>query len=67
MKQTTNKTIALNLNGFKGKPTTIITLFKDKAKDEGWNDGEIEDVVNEAMRLMDYDHLIETIKSYCTT
>ncbi len=67
MKQTFSKTVSLNLDGFKGRPTTLLTLFKDKAKQEGWTDNEINEVVTEAERLLDYDHLIETIRSYCTT
>ena len=65
MKHTIHKTVCLNLDGFKGEPSTLISLFRDKAQKQGWSIDEINSVVNEAMRLMDYDHLIETIKEYC--
>ena len=65
MKTTIHKTIQLNLAGFKGKASTLLQLFGDIAKKEGWSEKEIQEVKTEAMRLMDYDHCIETIRTYC--
>ncbi|QMU63558.1 MAG: hypothetical protein GKR88_04210 [Flavobacteriaceae bacterium] len=65
MKITINKTVNLNLKGFKGKSSTLLQLFSDVAKKEGWSEREIYLVKAEALRLLDYDHLLETIKSYC--
>lgn len=84
MKHTIHKTVSLNLDGFKGEPVALISLFRDKAQKQGWSKDEteparfvnsylsnrnyhkqIESVVTKVMRLMDYHHLIETIKKHC--
>lgn len=65
MKTITKKTIPLNIKGFKGKPSTLLQLFSDVAKKQGWSEKEITLVKSEALRLLDYDHCLETIKSYC--
>lgn len=65
MKPTHNKMIDLDLRGFKGNPQTLLSLFKHIAKRESWSDEEIDAVIEEATKLEDYQHLIETIREYC--
>lgn len=65
MEQEINKTVNLDLDCYEGNEDIIIGLFTHVALREGWSYEEINAVVKEALRLKDYDHLIETFKSYC--
>lgn len=65
MKKIINKTVNLDLVDVNGNAFMIMSVFSRQAKRENWTQDEINTVITEANRLKDYDHLIETIKSYC--
>ena len=65
MKQEINKTINLDIEGYESNENIIIGLFTYIAMHEGWSEEESNIVIDEALRLQDYDHFMETIKSHC--
>jgi hypothetical protein len=59
-----SKKINLILVGIDGNAYSIMGAFQKQARKEGWKKEEIESVLNEAMSS-DYNHLLQTIMSYC--
>lgn len=65
MNTTHNKMIDFDFRGFKGSTQAILELFQHLAKEEGWTSQEIQNVIAEATKHDDEDHLIETIIEHC--
>mgnify|MGYP000454018693 FL=1 len=65
MNTTHNKMIDFDFRGFKGTTQAILELFQHLAKEEGWTSEEIQNVIAEATKNGDEDHLIETIIEHC--
>lgn len=65
MNTTHNKMIDFDFRGFKGTTQAILELFQHLAKEEGWTSQEIQNVITEATKHDDEDHLIATILEYC--
>lgn len=64
MKKRIDKTVNLNVVNPSVNVFMLIGLFKGQAKEEGWSDEEINQVVDEA-NSGDYKHLVATIKNHC--
>ncbi|KGL59147.1 hypothetical protein [Polaribacter sp. Hel1_85] len=65
MKTEINKTINLDIGEYRTNVDTFSALFRHVATREGWSSQEIDIVIEEALRLNDYDHFFETLASYC--
>lgn len=59
-----NKTINLNLDGLDGNAFALLGAFRHQAKREGWAVEEIDAVITKATSG-DYEHLVNTLDSYC--
>ena len=57
-------TIHLSLVGLDGNAFSLMGAFRTQAKKEGWTDGEIKLVIDDAMSG-DYDHLLVTLNDHC--
>lgn len=64
MAQQVDKTVKLDLVEINGNAFAIMGAFQQQARREGWTKEEIDLVLDEA-RSGDYDHLLQTIISYC--
>ena len=64
MNTTHNKMIDFDFRGFKGTTQATLELFQHLAKEEGWTSEEIQNVIDEATKHNDEDHLIATILEY---
>jgi len=64
MKKIIEKTVDLNLVGVNGNAYAIMSVFRKKARKEGWTSEEIEAVLDEA-KTGDYTHLLATIENHC--
>jgi hypothetical protein len=60
------KKINLELAGLNGNSYSLMAAFQHQARREGWTKEEIKAVTDEAMSS-DYDHLLQTLISYCDT
>ncbi len=58
------KTVNLNLVGVDGNAYAIMATFSRQARKEGWNQQEIDLVLEEA-KSKDYNHLLATILDHC--
>lgn len=58
------KFVDLELVGLDGNAFNLLGAFQRAAKREGWSDGDINMVLNEA-RSSGYNHLIETLANHC--
>ena len=57
--------VHLNVDDYHENTDVLIEMFKATALQEGWREHEVHAVITEAYRLLDHDHLIETIRKYC--
>ena len=64
MKKVIDKTVNLNLIGVNGNAFMIMGVFQKQAKKEGWNQKEIDLVLEEA-KSSDYNYLLATIENHC--
>ena len=55
-----NKKVSLELVGLDGNAWAIMGAFRGQAKDEGWSEDEIKEVLDEA-RSGDYDNLLRVM------
>jgi len=60
-----DKKITMKLVGLDGNAFSVMGAFSRQAKREGWEQKEIDLVLNEAMSG-DYNHLLATIMEHCT-
>lgn len=58
------KTINLKLVGLDGNPFSLMGAFSRQARREGWNEEEIDAVLNECTSG-DYNHLLATLSGVC--
>ena len=59
-----NKTVPTTLDGVNGNAFALMGHFQKEARRAGWSKEEIDLVLNEA-RSSDYDHLVQTLITYC--
>jgi hypothetical protein len=59
-----NKTINLELAGLDGNAFFLLGAFSRQARREGWTDGEIKAVTDEA-KSGDYDNLLRVLIRHC--
>jgi len=52
----------LDLSGIDGNAFSLLAYFKKEAKEAGWTDSSIKEIINKAQQG-DYDHLIRTLMS----
>ncbi|WP_452597559.1 hypothetical protein [Pontimicrobium sp. MEBiC01747] len=64
VKKIVDKTVNLNVVNPHINAFMLVGLFKGQAKQEGWTDEEINQVIDEA-NSGDYNHLVATIKNHC--
>lgn len=64
MENKIGKTIDLELVELDGNAFALMGAFRHQARKEGWSQEEIQVVLDEAM-LGDYDHLLQTLVTYC--
>lgn len=64
MKKLVNKSVNLDLAGIDGNAYSIMGMFSREAKKQGWNQEEI-DLVLEECKKGDYNELLSTILLYC--
>lgn len=58
------KKVNLSLVGLDGNAFSLMAAFSRQAKKEGWQEHEIDAVLNEATSS-DYNHLLTTLNSHC--
>jgi hypothetical protein len=58
------KKVSLDLTEIDGNAFALLAAFRRQARREGWSDGEIKSVLDEA-RVADYDHLVSTLVKLC--
>jgi len=58
------KKVVLNLVGLDGNAYSLMANFSKQAQREKWTKEEIDFVISEA-KSGDYDHLLNTLASYC--
>ena len=64
MTTTPTKKVHLNLVGVNGNAFSVLGVFQQRARREGWTKDEISAVINEATSG-DYNHLLATIQAHC--
>lgn len=60
----TTKKVNLKLVGLDGNAFSLLAEFQGQAKDEGWNETEINEVLKEA-QSGDYDNLLRVLSEHC--
>lgn len=58
-----SKQVDLDLQGADGNAFALIGKFADQARQEGWQENEINEVITEA-KSGDYDQLLQTLLKY---
>lgn len=58
------KKVSLQLAGLDGNAFALLGAFQKQAKREGWEQSEIDEVLEEA-KSGDYSHLVSTLNGYC--
>ena len=58
------KKINLDLVGLDGNAFLLLGKFQKQARREGWTDGEMSEVLEEA-KSGDYNHLLATLQKHC--
>lgn len=56
--------VKLKLVGLDGNAFNLMGAFSRAAKDQGWTEAEVKEVIDEAMSG-DYDHLVATLSNNC--
>ena len=64
MEKLVDKTVHLDLYGLDGNAFFLMGSFQKAARRQGWTQEEISRVMNEA-KSGDYDHLVQTLITYC--
>lgn len=59
-----NRRVKLKLVGLDGNAFSLMGAFQQKARREGWNQEEINKVLDECTKG-DYNHLLQTLLIYC--
>ena len=57
--------VKLTLVGLDGNAFALMGAFSKAARRQGWTKEEIDDVLNEARKGPDYDHLLATLMENC--
>ena len=58
------KKVNLQLVGLDGNAFSLMGAFQKQARNEGWDQDEINQVLEECMSG-DYDHLVQTLMEHC--